>query len=1023
MADSQDFSAASATVVVGHQVVQDGASHNSRGLHVPEWGVEELVNGRCSEDSPQSGRSSRDHSGERSVRTTGIMKDGSRQRQKKTVSFSTMPNNRKINSTAACISFMMEGCEMKKVRSNSRMYNRFFLLDPDMHFLRWEPSKKDSEKAKLEIKAIREVRVGKKTPVLRSNGLADTFPEECAFSIIYGENYESLDLVASSADIVNTWVMGLRYLVSYGKHTPNVQGTSQTSLRTLWISSVFEIADIDNEGQIPVSRAIQLIKGLNPGMKTSTVELKFKEVQKISEKYGSFITCDVFVEAYCELCTRPEVFFLLVQFSSNKEYLDMKDLMIFMEVEQGMEEVNEHTSLEIINKYEPSKEGRERGYLTIDGFTRYLLSSDCHIFDPHHKEVCQDMTRPLSHYYINSAHSACQLEDHYWGTSDISGYIHALKMGCRSIELVVWDGPDNEPLIYLGLSMLSQVTFRSVISVIDKYAFETSEYPLILCLVVHCSVRQQHQIVQCLKKILGDKLYKDPPNAEEIYLPSPEQLKGKILIKGKKLPHDLYDSEGDVTDEDEGMEIARRLGHDGSEHLSEGGHRKLRLCKALSDLVNLCQSVKFMDFETSKRSQKYWQVCSFNEVMASRFANENPEEFVKYNKKFLSRVYPSSMRIDASNMNPQDFWKCGCQIVAMNYQTPGLMMDLNNGWFRQNGNCGYVLRPSIMREEVSYFSANAKDSLPGVSAQLLHIKIISGQNLPKPKGSGAKGDVVEPYVYVETHGIPADCAEHRTKTVTQNGDNPIFDESFEFHINLPELAILRFVVLDDDYIGDEFIAQYTIPFECLQTGFRHVPLQSLTGEFLPNTTLFVHIAITNRRGGGKVHKRGIYVRKGKKVREYTSTKTIGIKAIDEVFRTATQPLREATDLRENVQFIQASRTLIETSDAVYSKIIQVQKAGMGFHEDLHRIGAKEGLKGRKLQKAMESFAWNITVLKGQADLLKHAKNEAVDHVRQIHHAGQSSGISRSSSPSPDVYRTRGTLEHITEADSGSSTTS
>ncbi|KAG7254777.1 hypothetical protein CRUP_035131, partial [Coryphaenoides rupestris] len=215
----------------------------------------------------------------------------------------------------------------------------------------------------------------------------------------------------------------------------------------------------------------------------------------------------------------------------------------------------------------------------------------------------------------------------------------------------------------------------------------------------------------------------------------------------------------------------------------------------------------------------------------------------------------------------------------MNYQTPGLMMDLNLGWFRQNGNCGYVLRPAIMREEVSYFSANARDSLPGVSAQLLHIKVISGQNLPKPRGSAAKGDVVEPYIYAEIHGIPADCAEQRTKTVSQNGDNPVFDESFEFQINLPELAALRFVVLDDDYIGDEFIGQYTIPFECLQPGYRHVPLQSLTGEFLANTTLFVHIAITNRRGGGKAHKRGLSVRKGRKAREYTSTKTTGIKPI------------------------------------------------------------------------------------------------------------------------------------------------
>lgn len=39
------------------------------------------------------------------------------------------------------------------------------------------------------------------------------------------------------------------------------------------------------------------------------------------------------------------------------------------------------------------------------------------------------------------------------------------------------------------------------------------------------------------------------------------------------------------------------------------------------------------------------------------------------------------------------------------------------------------------------------------------------------------------------------------------------------------------------------------------------------------------------------------------------------------------------------------------------------RAGMDFHKELHRIEAKEGLRGRKLQKALESFAWNITVLK------------------------------------------------------------
>uniref|UniRef100_A0A803J7D6 Phosphoinositide phospholipase C n=1 Tax=Xenopus tropicalis TaxID=8364 RepID=A0A803J7D6_XENTR len=965
-------------------------------------------------------------------RRSSIIKDGTKQKRerKKTVSFSSMPTEKKISSASDCINSMVEGSELKKVRSNSRIYHRYFLLDADMQSLRWEPSKKDSEKAKIDIKSVKEVRTGKNTDIFRSNGIYDQISEDCAFSIIYGENYESLDLVANSADVANVWVTGLRYLISYGKHTLDMIESFQDNMRISWLSQMFRELDEENTGDIPLCKAVQFIKNLNPGLKNSKIELKFKELQKSKEKVSTEVTKDEFIEVFHELCTRPEIYFLLVQFSSNKEYLDTKDLMMFLEAEQGMAHVTEEISLDIIKKYEPSK-GQETGSLSLDGLTSYLMSPDCSIFDPEHKKICQDMAQPLSHYYINASHNTYLIEDQFRGPSDITGYIRALKMGCRSVELDVWDGPDNEPVIYTGHTMTSQIVFRSVIEIINKYAVYASEYPLILCLENHCSVKQQKVMVQHMKKILGDKLYTTSPNSEESYLPSPESLKGKLLIKGKKLNSDCSGIEGDVTDEDEGLEMSQRVGKDGEEQQNTAPVKRVQLCKELSDLVSICKSVQFTDFQISFQNQKYWEVCSFNEVAAGKYANENPGDFVNYNKRYLSRIFPSPMRIDSSNMNPQDYWKCGCQIVAMNYQTPGLMMDLNIGWFRQNGNCGYVLRPSIMREEVSFFSANTKDSVPGVSPQLLHIKIISGQNFPKPKGSGAKGDVVDPYVYVEIHGIPADCAEQRTKTVHQNGDNPIFDESFEFQINLPELTMVRFVVLDDDYIGDEFIGQYTIPFECLQPGYRHVPLQSLTGDILPHASLFVHVAITNRRGGGKPHKRGLSVRKAKKSRDYASLRTLLIKSVDEVFKNAIQPIRDATDLRENMQntvvsfkelcglspvanlrqcimalstrlagpdntpvvvmnlneqyptmelqgtvpevmkrilaaydsIIQNSKTLIENADGVYEKIVQCQKTAMEFHENLSSIGAKEGLKERKMLKAVESFTWNITILK------------------------------------------------------------
>lgn len=37
----------------------------------------------------------------------------------------------------------------------------------------------------------------------------------------------------------------------------------------------------------------------------------------------------------------------------------------------------------------------------------------------------------------------------------------------------------------------------------------------------------------------------------------------------------------------------------------------------------------------------------------------------------MSRIYPKGGRVDSSNYMPQIFWNAGCQMVALNFQTPG----------------------------------------------------------------------------------------------------------------------------------------------------------------------------------------------------------------------------------------------------------------------------------------------------------------------------------------------------------------
>ena len=75
---------------------------------------------------------------------------------------------------------------------------------------------------------------------------------------------------------------------------------------------------------------------------------------------------------------------------------------------------------------------------------------------------------------------------------------------------------------------------------------------------------------------------------------------------------------------------------------------------------------------------------------------KHPNEVLKYNASRLIRIYPDNLRFDSSNYDPVTCWNFGCQVVALNYQTPDLPMQLNRGRFRDNGNCGYVLRPPFL---------------------------------------------------------------------------------------------------------------------------------------------------------------------------------------------------------------------------------------------------------------------------------------------------------------------------------------
>ena len=77
-----------------------------------------------------------------------------------------------------------------------------------------------------------------------------------------------------------------------------------------------------------------------------------------------------------------------------------------------------------------------------------------------------------------------------------------------------------------------------------------------------------------------------------------------------------------------------------------------------------------------------------------------------------------------------------------------------------------------------------------INKKKIQIKVISAQNLPKAAGIG--NDVTDSYVVIQTYGIQADKREQKTKTIQDNGFNPIWNEDFVFNINCPELAFIKY---------------------------------------------------------------------------------------------------------------------------------------------------------------------------------------------------------------------------------------
>uniref|UniRef100_A0A8C9Q865 Phosphoinositide phospholipase C n=1 Tax=Spermophilus dauricus TaxID=99837 RepID=A0A8C9Q865_SPEDA len=630
---------------------------------------------------------------------------------------------------------------------------------------------------------------------------------------------------------------------------------------------LLKIQDEFRGGKINVEKTHRLLEKLDIPCNFGHVKNIFKDNDRL--KQGR-ITIEEFRAIYRTFAHREEIAEIFNAYSENRKILFENNLTKFLAQEQSRNKVNKADASDIIQKYEPIKEVKKARQMSFEGFTRFMSSSECLLFKQECTKVYQDMSHSLKDYFISSSHNTYLVSDQLVGPSNLWGYVSALVKGCRCLEIDCWDGSQNEPVVYHGYTLTSKLLFKTVVQSIHKYAFMTSEYPVVLSLENHCSPSQQEVMADVLQTTFGDSLLSDLLDDYIDKLPSPEALKFKVLVKNKKIgtlkeTHARHgfnkhgkveelEEEEEQEQEEEEEEVKETESYDNfltrlnqETEMKEKKTlpitlfkkkkvRKIRISLALSDLVIYTKAEKFKSFQYSRLYQQFNENNSIGETHARKLSKTRAYEFIFHTKNFITRIYPKATRADSSNFNPQEFWNIGCQMVALNFQTPGLPMDLQNGKFLDNGGCGYILKPQFLRDAKSSFNpSKIRDSNP----LTLTIRLISGIQLPLGNSSSNKIDTL---VIVEVFGVPNDHVKQQTRVVKKNAFSPRWNETFTFIIQVPELALIRFVVETQSLLtGNEFLGQYTLPVLCMDKGYRRIPLCSKTGESLEPASLFVYI--------------------------------------------------------------------------------------------------------------------------------------------------------------------------------------
>ncbi|KAJ3522417.1 hypothetical protein NM208_g12867 [Fusarium decemcellulare] len=714
---------------------------------------------------------------------------------------------------------LRNGSNVWKVSRKSRPRNINLIYETETNKLSWDPSRPQKS---LHVDEIREIRVGTDIQqYIRDFGMAQMSEpnknlSDTWFTLIYAvpetTKTKFLHIVTDSPKSRLLWAEFLDAMLRYRQELmTSLMAFNDRALAQYWRSEMAKEFGDQPRGaeheELDMAGVKRVCQNLHIYSSQSTVEVNFHLSDSRGLQRLNFTEFKDFVR---RMKRRNDVQRIIRSIAANPESgITLPEFLAFLRDVQGEDVDSNRAAWEklfcrYIRQYRVDEVDMENAQMmSEDAFVGFLTSEDNRPTAPEPQDYTLD--RPMNEYFISSSHNTYLLGRQVAGQSSVEGYISALVRGCRCVEVDCWDGVNGQPEVNHGRTMTTSISFKEVMTTINKYAFQTSKFPLWISLEVHCSPPQQARMVEIIKESFQEKLVTETLEAFPDKLPSPSELMERVLIKVKKpqIKEEPVSAGNDFRGRRRGNSLnspmmratvpdatvlspsqslpqspmltpshsSRRLvsktrvntitegqvQESSSTSDNESGVEQAakktpnKTVKVLGDLGVYCAGVKFSGFDTVDAKQ-YNHIFSFMESSFAKHSRAKEQKMALdiHNMRYMMRVYPDRTRITSNNFDPLLYWRRGVQMAALNWQTFDLGMQLNRAMFEGGtDSSGYVLKPRELRDiQVLPFNADIAEGKKERSVLSFSIDVISAQQLMRPANLSANKPI-NTYVEVE----------------------------------------------------------------------------------------------------------------------------------------------------------------------------------------------------------------------------------------------------------------------------------